>query len=215
MTTETALTFREKMPGNFAMGATTPEEGAREGRLTDWRFVLHATVTVEDIRDFSTSPGRPARLTGEVELPGVRHRIPFTEGVFRLFPLRYEPRYEGDGSPLMAYEITFHRQGTPYHLAGRKSVPPRPVALAPLGLWADTTTLATRLYRGTGPDGEVVGAGVLRLGTGGLLRLLASVRTPWAAGPADSGQALGSYAWLFTRGLARTYFRAAAIGGTR
>lgn len=214
-----ALTFREKMTGPFSMGTGSPSEGARQGRLTGWQFVLHATVTVDDTEAFTTPPRRPARLTGEVELPGVRHRIPFTDGIFHLFPPTYDALRDGDGSPLMVYELTFHHQGTSYHLTGRKSAPARPAVLAPLGLWGDTTTLAVRLYRGAAADGEPVGAGVLRLGAGDLARLLTSVRTPWADGVIDSGQALGSYAWLFAQGIARTYFGGALFdrageGGT-
>ncbi|KAA0931424.1 hypothetical protein [Streptomyces apricus] len=203
MTTPTSLTFREKMSGPFAMGVTNPGDGARQGRLTDWRFVLHAVVVVDDVRAFTTGQRTPGRLTGEVELPGVQGRIPFTDGVFRLFP---DPRAEAaGGSLLMEYELTFHHRGTPYHLTGRKSAPPRPALVAPVWVWRDTTTLAVRLHRGDGTDGEVAGAGVLRLGAGDLARLLASVRTPWADGVLDSGQALGAYARLFTQGLARTY----------
>ncbi|MGP4050461.1 hypothetical protein [Streptomyces sp. 2A115] len=202
-TTQTSLTFREKMSGPFAMGATSPQDGARRGRLTDWRFVLHALVTVDDTRAFTTEPRRPGRLTGEVELPGVKNRIPFTDGVFHLFP---DPRGDAaEGSLLMEYELTFHHRGTPYHLTGRKSSPPRPAAVAPLWLWPDTTTMAVRLRRGNGGDGEIVGAGILRLGAGDLARLLASVRTPRADGLLDSGQALGAYARLFAGGLAQTY----------
>ncbi|NGO10142.1 hypothetical protein G5C60_21760 [Streptomyces sp. HC44] len=203
MTTQTALTFREKMSGPFAMGVTSPQDGARQGRLTDWRFVLHALVTVDDTRAFTTEPRHPGRLTGEVELPGVKNRIPFTDGVFRLFP---DPRDDAaGGSLLMEYELTFQHRGTAYHLTGRKSAPPRPAAVAPLWLWPDTTTMAVRLRRGNGGDGETVGAGVLRLGAGDLARLLASLRTPRADGLLDSGQALGAYARLFAGGLAQTY----------
>ncbi|MGW8376821.1 hypothetical protein [Streptomyces sp. ODS28] len=217
----TALTFRERMAGPFAMGATTPEEGASEGRSTGWELVLHALVTVDDTHAFTTPPRRPARLSGEVELPGVRHRVPFTDGVFQLFPGQRVAgnggldAADGDGgSPLMVYELTFHHRGSPYHLTGRKTASTRPAAIAPLWVWEDTTTLAVRLHRGTGPDGEVVGAGVLRLTPAQVARLLASVRTPWSGGLLDTGQALGSYALLFAQGLARTYLgRAAEPGG--
>jgi hypothetical protein len=206
MAAETALTFREVMSGPFAMGATTPEDGAHQGRLTAWQLVLHATVTVDDTEAFTTPPRRPARLAGEIELPGVRHRIPFTDGVFRLFPDMHDTvRSNGERVPLMEYELTFHHHGTPYHLTGRKSASSRPAPLAPLWLWEDTTTLEVRLYRGDGPHGEVVGAGVLRLSAAQLARLVASVRTPWSGGLLDTGQALGSYALLFAQGLARTY----------
>jgi hypothetical protein len=105
----------------------------------------------------------------------------------------------------MEYELTFHHRGKPYHLTGRKSAPPRPALVAPVWLWQDTTTMAVQLYRGNGADGEVAGAGMLRLGVGDLARLLASVRTPWADGVLDSGQALGAYARLFAEGLAHSY----------
>jgi cholesterol oxidase len=173
--------FRETMSGPFAMGVTDPAEGAKVGRRTDWRLTLHATVTV--------SGDGPAALAGEVRLPGVRQRIPFESGTFLLFP--------GDDE-LMRYELGFTHDGARYRLAGFKTAGERPFVAR---LWPDTTTLYTRLSRG----GGVVGAGVLRLGVGDLVRLVASMRAPGATSPGDVAHAIGGFALRFTRGLAEAY----------
>ncbi|ASR34439.1 hypothetical protein BAY61_04910 [Prauserella marina] len=194
---ETGLTFRELMSGPFTMGVTDPEEGASIGERTEWRMVLRATVTIADAGAFLSDPRPPATLTGEVRLPGVRRHIPFDNGVFRLFP----PAGRAYRT-LMVYEFGFSDNGVRYHVAGYKATSENPM---PAKLWADTTTLATRLYRGQDTSGEVVGAGVLRLSALELARLIASLRTPRARDVVDAAKAAGGYALLFTRSLADTY----------
>jgi hypothetical protein len=186
------VTFRETMSGPFARGITDPAEGAKAGRLVGWRLTLHATVTV--------SGDGPAALVGEVRLPGLRRPIPFEGGTFLLFP--------GDGE-LMRYELGFTHDGTRYHLTGIKTAGRRPFLAR---LWPDTTTLYTRLSRdgdgdgdGDGDDGDVVGAGVLRLGIGDLVRLMVSMRAPGANRLHEVVRAIGGFLLRFTRGLAEMY----------
>lgn len=202
------MTFQETMSGPFAMGVTEPAEGARVGRRTDWRLVLDATVTIDDMTAFVAEPRPPARLAGELELPGVATRVPFRDGVFRLFP-----RPGPAGHTLMVYELGFERDGTRYHLAGSKTAGTRPNLTR---VWSDTTTLDVRLHRspacgdvggdaGGDVGGDVVGAGVLRLTMTQLARLVVSVRTPHSASPVRTVGTVGRFAWLFARNLAGTY----------
>lgn len=189
----TGLEFQETMSGPFTMGGGSTE-GSTEGRLR-----LHATVTVADIAGFLGEPRPPATMRGELELPGTRERIPFTDGIFRLFPPSGPAPHT-----LMVYELGFDHDGERHHLMGFKNAGARPSVTR---LWRDTTTLHTRIYRGSHSRGEVVGSGVLRLSALGLVRLALSMRTPRAASPGDAVRALGGYAWLFARTLARTYLR--------
>ena len=191
------MTFLETMAGPFAMGVTEPDEGARSGRNNDWRLVLDAKVTIDDITAFTVEPRPPARLDGELDIPGLRDRIPFQDGVFRLFPSSDEA-----GRTLMIYELGFEHEGVRYHLAGRKSAGKRPNLIR---LWSDTTTLDVRLHRGVDAGGDVVGAGVLRLSVAQLARMVVSVRTPGSGSPIGTARTVGGFAWLFLKNLAGSY----------
>ena len=191
------LTFREQMAGPFVFGRSDPREGASEGRRTGWRAVLHATVTVEDLARFADDPVHRGELRGELELPGVRRRIPFAGGLFALFAPSGRP-----GETLMRYEAPFTHEGRAYYLAGAKEVRND---YAGLDLWPDTTTLYTRLHSGPSADGPVVGAGILRLGVPELARLLASMRPVRADGPVDAVGAYARFAGFFAGSLVTDY----------
>src|ERR1700741_154424 len=195
--TRADMTFRETMSGPFAMGVTEPDEGASAGRNNDWRLAFEATVTIDDMTAFTAEPRPPAGLDGELDVPGVRGRVPFQGGVFRLFP-----RSDGADRTLMIYELGFEHEGTRYHLAGSKTAGERPKLFR---LWSDTTTLDVRLYQGTDAGGDVVGAGVLRLTLMQLVRLVVSVRTPHSGSPVETAPTLGGVAWLFVKNLAGAY----------
>lgn len=195
------MTFRETMSGPFAMGVTDPEEGARIGRDTGWRLTIDVTVTIDDMAAFVTEPRPPARLAGDLQLPGVRDRIPFEDGTFQLFPPQ-----DGSGRTLMTYRIGFQRQEkypTHYELYGSKVAGKEPSLLK---LWADTTTLHVVLARNPKyAGGHIAGAGVLRLTPMSLARCLASIRTSHPDSPVEAARTVGNYAWLMTRSLADTY----------
>ncbi|AQZ65301.1 hypothetical protein BKM31_31080 [[Actinomadura] parvosata subsp. kistnae] len=192
------LTFREKMSGYFAMGVADPGEGARVGRRTRWRLTLRATVTIDDMRAFVADPLHPGTLRGEIELPGVAQRIPFHDGIFQLFAPSGEPDLT-----LLVYEAPFSYDGQAYYLAGRKNVRDD----LGLDLWPDTTTLEVRLHRGPDARGEVVGAGVLRLGVAELAALLVSMRARNVASPVEAARVFGAFGLLFARSLRASYLQ--------
>lgn len=190
------MTFQETMSGPFAMGVSDPDEGARKGQSTDWRLTIDVTVTIDDMATFVTEPRPPAQLSGQVELPGVREPIRITKGTFELFP-------SADPSSLMVYNIEFSHQGTSYHLIGRKAADERPKLTQ---LWSDTTTLNVHLHRDARfPDGDIAGAGVLRLTPTSLAKCIASIRTARTESPVEAARTVGGYAWLMARTLAKTY----------
>lgn len=192
------VTFTERMSGPFAMGVTDPLDGARRGARTKWRMTLDVSVTIDDMAAFLGRARPAAVMTGELKLPGVREPIAFDGGEFRLFP--------GEGPSLMVYQLPFTRGGVDYRLVGEKCWRDRPAAHR---VWSDTTTLEVRLHHGV--DDEVAGAGLLKIGLSQFARTLASMRTPRAESPLESGRALGSYAWLFARELSRTYLTPARV----
>ncbi|MFC5995710.1 hypothetical protein ACFQE5_15975 [Pseudonocardia hispaniensis] len=194
--TAAGLTFREQMTGPFAMGVTDPHEGARIGRRTGWRLTLHATVTIGDMAAFVAAPQHPGTLAGEIEFPGIVERLPFRDGVFQLFAPSKDPDLT-----LFRYEAPVVLNERPHYLAGRKNVRDDPG----FDLWPDTTTLDVRLHDGPDAGGEVVGAGILRLGVTDLVRLLLSMRVLHPASPAQAAGALAAFAGLFARNLVESY----------
>jgi hypothetical protein len=123
--------------------------------------------------------------------------LPSESGVFGLFT----PDSQDPELVYMVYEIGFRHEGKAYYLAGRKHVR----LGSPLKLWGETTTLYTTLHRGSGPEDEVIGAGVLRLGVRELLRLLGTVRATQAPAEEDGARAIGRFFKFFTTELFRTY----------
>jgi cholesterol oxidase len=72
-------------------------------------------------------------------------------------------------------------------------------------LWRDTTTLFVHVHRGRDRSGEVVAAGVLRLGARDFLRLMATLRARDAQGLPARLRAVFVFARFFARQLWRIY----------
>jgi hypothetical protein len=161
------IRFRETMAGAFALGAATPEAGARQGEREGHRLAMYVEVEIPDLGQFLAQGGAGGRLGGEIEFSAIAPRMPAPQGVFQLFT----PAQDGV-SRRMVYELAVQWQGVPHYLAGEKQVRDDPG----FDLWSDTTTLYTRLHEGRDRSGRVVGAGVLRLGVPQLLAMVASMR---------------------------------------
>lgn len=184
------ITFRETMEGPFALSATTPEEGARQGEAAEPRTVLslHATISIEDLDAFLADPRHGGRLTGSISFPPFGDRIPARSGMFRLFSPAEDPRMR-----YMVYEMGFSHQGTDYYLAGKKRVKDDPGP----DLWADTTTLFTLLHRSRDDQGPIVGAGILRLNLRDLMRLVSTMQATGTESVAQSAAALARFGKFF------------------
>jgi choline dehydrogenase-like flavoprotein len=117
--------------------------------------------------------------------------------VFRLF----SPSGTGN-LRLMVYELGFSHGGETYYLAGQKQVQND---RAGTDLWNDTTTLYTKLHKGTDTTGQIVGAGVLRLGIPALTKLASTIRVLNAEKASDHARALGEFGRFFMGNLWETY----------
>jgi cholesterol oxidase len=101
----------------------------------------------------------------------------------------------------MVYELPFEYGNERYYLAGEKRVRND----AGLDLWTDTTTLFTRLHRGTDATGEVVGAGVLTLGVGDFATVLRGIQVTGADGLGERAAAIARFGRFFSGELWETY----------
>lgn len=167
------ITFRETMQGWFALGASTPEEGARLGERNGQRLAMHAEVGITDLDAFVSDRSQAGSLGGQIEYPPLGGPFVAPRGVFQLFtPDRNHQTRR------MVYELAFEVQGIPHYLAGEKQVRDDPG----FDLWSDTTTLFTYLHEGDSRQGPVVGAGILTLGVPQLLAMLRSMHATGGGG---------------------------------
>jgi len=192
------ITFKETMSGGFAIGESDPAEGARRGKAEGTILSLHADVAIDDVRRFTSEPAHAGRLTGQVEFPPFGGQIPGRDGVFNLFSPTDQPKLK-----LMVYELGFEREGKSYYLAGKKEVRRD----SGFDLWTDTTTLFTRLHEGRDKSGAVVGAGILTLGPGDLVKLASTIRATNTRDIVEKTAAIADFTRFFLGELADSYLK--------
>jgi hypothetical protein len=156
--------FRETMSGGLALGTTDPTRGAAQGRRTP--FTFHAIILVDDVGDFIENPEHTARLVARVSSAHFGKGLIVDQGRFNLFRPGNAPE-----TRLMTYGLPFESGDHAYFLSGIKTVHDD----RGWDLWHDTTRLSCQLHEGEDERGPVVGAGILSLGLGDVLALIASM----------------------------------------
>jgi hypothetical protein len=192
------ISFREVMAGGFALGATDPEQGKKQGRAEGSEMTMHGSIGIEDLDLFMSEPGHPGSLTGTLDFTPFGEGLQATSGVFNLFHPTDDPKLK-----LMVYEMGFTHGGKSYYMAGQKNVKDDPIT----DLWKATTTLYTKLHEGTDKSGPVVGAGVLTLGVKELIKLVSTVQAPGADSFTEKSEAIAKFGHFFLGELWDTYVR--------
>ncbi|MGE0451622.1 MAG: patatin-like phospholipase family protein [Vicinamibacterales bacterium] len=195
--TPVGISFRETMSGPFALGETDPKAGEAAGKRAGTELSMHASVEVSDLDGFVEDATHTGSITGRVDFKPFAMQMPADRGVFRLFSPTDRPNMRH-----MVYELAFQHQGEDYYLAGSKEVQNDHHGT---DLWKDTTTLFTRLHRGTDATGPVIGAGVLRLGIPDLAKLTSTIRVTNATGAGERLKALSTFGRFFMGSLWDTY----------
>jgi cholesterol oxidase len=203
MTLPTSIRFTEEMKGYVAFGEDDYVRGARGGRASSTRLMVHLTIEIPDLDRFAGDPRREARAAGWVQCDALGGRLPVERGAVNLLV------EEDDASRRrMLYRIYF-RDGVGHALTlvGFKAVGDRPGA----HVWRETTTLYARILRGhveerDDASAEVVASGIVRLRPSGFLRQLATFRTR-GPGPAGRIAAVGRFDALFLGQLWHVYRR--------
>ncbi len=193
--------FQETMAGRFSLKTRDPEQGAAQGHSVNGRLTLHLTVHIDNLDRFICDRQHRALLHGTIVYPPLSPQpIRASSGLLRLFdPLDQSSR------KLMTYELRFSLEGQEYLVAGDKFVEDD----VGIDFWKDTTTLFTRLHRGTNRSAPVIGAGILRITPLGILRQVASMRALNAPSVLDRIQAFGVFLQFFGREMWDTYFKRA------
>ena len=199
-----SLTFDETMSGAFAMGATDPVAGARQGKAAGTSMAFRNHITIDDVDRFIADPDHAALLQSTIDFAPLGKGIACEPGRFELFRQSDDPRIK-----LMIYAVGFVCGGQRYYLEGRKTIHD---GVALHTLLDETTTLYTRLYAGADASAPVAGAGVLTIGVLGVIELVASMRTAGAGTPGQALQALGEFGRFFFGELWESY-RSHVLGG--
>lgn len=200
----TSVQFRETLRGYFAFGESDPASGYREGRQGDSTLRARLSVVIDDLERFLRDPSHSAALSGTIDCPELGGSLAIASGTLSLFP------DDTPGAPKrMCYRILFRDgAGQPLTLVGTKVLAGAPGP----AVWRETTTLALRLVAGheaacaDDPD-ALVAAGLLRISTWGVARMLLSLSSlPGSLGP-QAGVA--RFVGFFARQLWASYFGAA------
>ncbi|HEV2851360.1 MAG TPA: hypothetical protein VHC97_01000 [Thermoanaerobaculia bacterium] len=192
------ISFREVMSGGFALGATDPAAGEKQGSKEGNEMTMHASILIQDVDLFISEPGHPGSLTGTLDFTPFGNDLQATSGVFNLFSPTGDPTLK-----LMIYEMGFNHGGRSYYLAGQKNVREDPIT----DLWKATTTLYSKLHEGTDKSGPVVGAGILSLGVRQLIHLVSTIEAPGASSFTEKSEAIAKFGRFFLGELWDTYVR--------
>jgi hypothetical protein len=140
MSTRTSVSFTEEMKGHVAFGESDFDRGAEIGKADGTALKVRLHIEAPDYERFARDPRHEALASGEVDCDALGGRLPVERGSFNLFVDETGPR-----DKRMLYHLQFRDSaGHPLTLTGHKVVRDH---IGP-DLWADTTTLFTRVYAG-------------------------------------------------------------------
>jgi len=192
------VSFRLSMSGGVALGLADPIEGAATGA----EFSLHLAVDVHDLPSFMQDPEHAAVVHGHLSFAPYGDNVPAKGGVFKLIP-------PGDrsGTKLIICELGFYHDGTDFYLAGRGEIRGE----ASSGLAKDACVFEVQLRQGTGQDGPVVGAGILRMGLSDLMQLVSSLHATNAGSASEEVRTLVDFGRFFLGAIWESYSQRAAV----
>lgn len=156
----TVLSFTEEMKGHIAFGETDYDRGRREGIQHGTSLMVHLTIKIDGVHHFVTDPQHEAAVEGYVECEALGGNLPVERGWFNLFVDKGDPTVKR-----MLYQLYFSDSvGHPVTLSGLKLIRDD----GRFDVWADTTTLFTRILNGHVEPGEeekaeVVAAGIIAI----------------------------------------------------
>lgn len=190
----TTLAFTEEMKGFVTLGEPDFDRGFRQGRQDATSLMFHLTIEVDDIDRFVAEADHRGSAEGWVQCEALGGRRPVERGVFNLFADSADP-----GRTHMLYRLFFSDAGErPLTLAGFKDVHHD----RGFDVWADTTTLFTRVLAGhvgdpstVAPDAAVA-SGIITIHLPDFLEQLTTFR---AHGPSADAEvrAVSAFGGLF------------------
>lgn len=206
------LSFTEEMKGFFTFGEADYRAGFDRGRTQRCALGFRLTIDIDDTYAFIADPVHLAPVSGYVKSDVLGGTRPVERGEFNLFVDAGE--VNGEPARHMRYRLWFRDPvGHPLELRGFKDVShPGPARSTPAEVWRETTTLYTRLSTGSvedryvEEDGDLVGAGILRILPLDFARQLCSFRVG-GPGVLARGRALAAFGALFVGQLWEVFRR--------
>lgn len=190
--------FTETMSGPISAGADDYRRAAAAGRRAGERFRFTLTIIIDDLAAFRRDPEHTAAMTGEIESARFGGRRLVERGVFNLFARDERGRRQ------MRYQLWFRGDDdTRYRLDGFKDVHNDYM----LDVWADTTTLFTRIHREDEAGDPIVASGVLHIRPLDLIPQVCSMRALGARGPREIAGAFLGFGRFFAAELCAEYGR--------
>ena len=207
---DTKLSFTEEMKGFCTLGETDYTEGYRKGKENDTSIMFHLTITVNGVNRFVTRPEHDTDdVQGYIECPALGGKLPVEKGMFNLFIDDADPSRKK-----MFYRLFFRDEdGQPLTLSGFKDIRDDPG----LDVWADTTTLYTRILKGhvsaeEEESAEIAAAGIINIYFFDFLKQLSTFRTEGAT-ISDRTSAMARFGRLFMGKLWDVYARHVLTSG--
>ncbi len=156
----TMLSFTEEMKGHIAFGETNYDRGMRVGRERGTTLMVHLTISLDGVHHFVTDPQHEARVQGYLHCDALGGKLAVVQGHFNLFVDEGDPTIKK-----MLYRLYFRDSvGHPVTLSGFKLIRDD----AHFDVWADTSTLYTRILKGhvepeEEANAEVVASGIITI----------------------------------------------------
>jgi predicted acylesterase/phospholipase RssA len=200
-TAATRLEFSEVMKGHVGLGVSDYAAGSSADASHSAALAVDLTIKVAGINRFVTRPEHEAEAVGTITCKAFGGTRPVTKGSFNLLVHEGDPRHR-----FFHYRLWFEDdKNRALTLVGYKEVKNDPG----IDVWADTTTLYTRILEGHSEPGDdagrkLVAAGILKLHFLDFLKELTTFRTE---GPtlADRSAALARFGELFLGKLWEVY----------
>jgi cholesterol oxidase len=195
-----SVAFTEEMKGFATFGEHDFDRGFRQGKKDKNRLMFHLTISTGDLDRFIADPDKTGSAEGWVECDELGGRLPVQRGIFNLF-------VDQDGDKRrkrMRYHLYFaDATGHPLTLAGFKVVEDDPGID---NVWHDTSTLFTRVLKGSVEPGleesaEVVASGILHILPFDFARQLTTFKTD----PPHHPGAVARFGELFAGELWQVY----------
>lgn len=201
------VAFTETMGGSVEL---------EDGQSTPFRFVL--TIYDDDVERIE-DPDHDARMAGTVLAPGLSPQpLTVTQGRFNLFldelpagrpAADPDDPGEADGETIETIRAKYMRyrmelrsvEGRTWTFEGLKEIRDE----RGFDLWADTTTLHVTLREGSGPEGDVVGRGILRIRPQDFLHQLGTMKAVGTSSVMEGLKALERFGMAFAGSLFEIY----------
>jgi cholesterol oxidase len=193
------LRFTERMHGYLSTKVKDRDDheaGYHQGRIDGATIEFVITVDADDVEQLMHDPSTAVRLSGTVVAPALAPgRLTIVDGAFTIF----DPDPQHVETSLMRYRMPLVAEdGREFVFEGHKTIHHGSL----LDVWGATTTLSVTVH---GPQGAVMGVGMLHLTASDLLRELTTMRIPRAKSRAGAANGLARFGGRFARELVKSY----------